>query len=64
MDWKAILRKTLKGAFSGIVAIAGGLFAAGMPMDRHSVVMTAGAIGSAAIHGGLEAFKQSIEVNP
>lgn len=61
MNWKELAYKTGKGAFSGVVAIAGGLFAAGFPMDKKSWLMVLGAIASAAIHGGANAIKQYMD---
>lgn len=61
INWKELGRKTVKGAFSGVVAIGGGLFAAGFPVDKQSWLMVLGAIASAAIHGGANAIKQYMD---
>jgi hypothetical protein len=61
MNLKELAYKTGKGAFSGVIAISGGLFAAGIPMDKKSWIMVLGAIASAAIHGGANAIKQYMD---
>jgi hypothetical protein len=61
VNWKELGYKTVKGAFSGVVAIGGGLFAAGFPVDKQSWLMVLGAIASAAIHGGANAVKQYMD---
>lgn len=58
MDWKQFFVKVGKGALSGVVAIAGGLMAAGIPMDKHAAIAAGGAILSAAVHGAWNVVDQ------
>ena len=60
MDWKEFFYKTGKGALGGVIAIAGGLFIGGIPMDKHGWLTVLGAIASAAFHGGANVVKQYV----
>ena len=61
MNFKEFFYKVGKGALSGVIAIAGGLFAAGIPLDKHAIFAALGAIASAAIHGGANAIEQGLK---
>jgi hypothetical protein len=61
MNFKELFYKVGKGALSGVIAIAGGLLTAGIPLDKHAVFAVLGAIASAAFHGGANAVEQYVK---